>query len=105
MRLACIAIVIGGVGSLAAQTPYEIGPPAPWVKLREPVLSAPPLATEGTERLLSDRQDAVRATGVEQYWHVAYRLLDEGAVQQRSEEHTSELQSPCNLVCRLLLEK
>src|SRR2546426_3140436 len=36
----------------------------------------------------------------------------EGAVAQdvpvavvRSEEHTSELQSPCNLVCRLLLEK
>src|SRR5688500_20101670 len=25
--------------------------------------------------------------------------------QVRSEEHTSELQSPCNLVCRLLLEK
>src|SRR5256885_8340779 len=25
--------------------------------------------------------------------------------RQRSEEHTSELQSPCNLVCRLLLEK
>src|SRR5256885_5153561 len=24
---------------------------------------------------------------------------------RRSEEHTSELQSPCNLVCRLLLEK
>src|SRR3989454_5498521 len=32
-----------------------------------------------------------------------------GSVRQdraeRSEEHTSELQSPCNLVCRLLLEK
>src|SRR5256885_5235593 len=31
-----------------------------------------------------------------------------GLVQEhhrRSEEHTSELQSPCNLVCRLLLEK
>src|SRR5256885_7723600 len=26
-------------------------------------------------------------------------------VPDRSEEHTSELQSPCNLVCRLLLEK
>src|SRR2546426_4379206 len=26
-------------------------------------------------------------------------------VDYRSEEHTSELQSPCNLVCRLLLEK
>src|SRR2546426_8649901 len=29
---------------------------------------------------------------------------DQG-LEQRSEEHTSELQSPCNLVCRLLLEK
>src|SRR5688500_19470970 len=29
-------------------------------------------------------------------------LLD---LRARSEEHTSELQSPCNLVCRLLLEK
>src|SRR5256885_16606415 len=28
-----------------------------------------------------------------------------GLLQGRSEEHTSELQSPCNLVCRLLLEK
>src|SRR3989454_3166207 len=35
-------------------------------------------------------------------------LLDEQfrpGRQRRSEEHTSELQSPCNLVCRLLLEK
>src|SRR5256885_3988852 len=37
-------------------------------------------------------------------------LPDLGAAQSarvgtRSEEHTSELQSPCNLVCRLLLEK
>src|SRR5256885_12455543 len=28
-----------------------------------------------------------------------------GPLLNRSEEHTSELQSPCNLVCRLLLEK
>src|SRR5256885_10163227 len=28
-----------------------------------------------------------------------------GLAHGRSEEHTSELQSPCNLVCRLLLEK
>src|SRR5205807_1995512 len=28
-----------------------------------------------------------------------------GLEKHRSEEHTSELQSPCNLVCRLLLEK
>src|SRR5256885_12869244 len=30
-------------------------------------------------------------------------LAGEIGYQQRSEEHTSELQSPCNLVCRLLL--
>src|SRR5256885_10741375 len=29
----------------------------------------------------------------------------DGEIGKRSEEHTSELQSPCNLVCRLLLEK
>src|SRR5256885_2673399 len=38
-------------------------------------------------------------------------LVDDALVRRmhvhhhRSEEHTSELQSPCNLVCRLLLEK
>src|SRR5205807_4996964 len=41
---------------------------------------------------------------------ILYRLkkargADSIAFDQRSEEHTSELQSPCNLVCRLLLEK
>src|SRR5256885_12726165 len=34
--------------------------------------------------------------------HAGILLGDE---RGRSEEHTSELQSPCNLVCRLLLEK
>src|SRR2546426_7590300 len=33
------------------------------------------------------------------------RSGDERLTGDRSEEHTSELQSPCNLVCRLLLEK
>src|SRR5256885_10966384 len=32
-------------------------------------------------------------------------LLYTARASVRSEEHTSELQSPCNLVCRLLLEK
>src|SRR2546426_7059458 len=36
--------------------------------------------------------------------HDPHALVGEG-VGDRSEEHTSELQSPCNLVCRLLLEK
>src|SRR2546426_12380749 len=32
-------------------------------------------------------------------------LVSDFGIARRSEEHTSELQSPCNLVCRLLLEK
>src|SRR5256885_15663142 len=48
---------------------------------------------------LGDRPD--QRTAESQF---AWRLLlrQDG---RRSEEHTSELQSPCNLVCRLLLEK
>src|SRR2546426_5035990 len=34
-----------------------------------------------------------------------FRTAAARSVVNRSEEHTSELQSPCNLVCRLLLEK
>src|SRR2546426_8320176 len=33
------------------------------------------------------------------------RSASSASAASRSEEHTSELQSPCNLVCRLLLEK
>src|SRR2546426_6058248 len=38
---------------------------------------------------------------LEQQQHVVWQ----SPLDPRSEEHTSELQSPCNLVCRLLLEK
>src|SRR6266446_10243596 len=41
----------------------------------------------------------LRATPPAPIWHSS------SARSNRSEEHTSELQSPCNLVCRLLLEK
>src|SRR5256885_7971201 len=34
-----------------------------------------------------------------------HSVLQRRQERGRSEEHTSELQSPCNLVCRLLLEK
>src|SRR5688500_19604299 len=43
------------------------------------------------------------------FWKAPLLKLDGKPVskemESRSEEHTSELQSPCNLVCRLLLEK
>src|SRR5256885_10925763 len=38
-------------------------------------------------------------------WAEAGRCTGNLTCRLRSEEHTSELQSPCNLVCRLLLEK
>src|SRR2546426_1230804 len=46
----------------------------------------------------SIRPDLATGNGV-------YKSTDAGRTWTRSEEHTSELQSPCNLVCRLLLEK
>src|SRR5256885_11985516 len=61
-----------------------------------------------------------RSRGIDDQHHAAGELAQRArtlvdafhrAVEQRragchrSEEHTSELQSPCNLVCRLLLEK
>src|SRR5256885_10108748 len=57
-------------------------------------------------RALSENPDLVRGFGLNprklsQYAFAIGSLL----VVPRSEEHTSELQSPCNLVCRLLLEK
>src|SRR2546426_7846581 len=38
-------------------------------------------------------------------WGTSFSTAFVSGGAARSEEHTSELQSPCNLVCRLLLEK
>src|SRR5688500_19209486 len=59
------------------------------------------------------RKIAVHETAEEEVVHPAVRTSAQEVVEERlaeehegrSEEHTSELQSPCNLVCRLLLEK
>src|SRR5205807_9274352 len=58
-----------------------------------------PGAAEFLERLCDNR--VARAVGALTYT----QMLNEAGGIERSEEHTSELQSPCNLVCRLLLEK
>src|SRR5256885_12559985 len=51
----------------------------------------------------------IKDNGIEPPDQVAHRIEHAakilGPERVRSEEHTSELQSPCNLVCRLLLEK
>src|SRR2546426_9393059 len=61
-----------------------------------------------------DRAQVAAELGHQADLHVVV-VVDDGVVEardlvvaadhERSEEHTSELQSPCNLVCRLLLEK
>src|SRR5688500_19436743 len=54
------------------------------------------------------RLDDGRVLTIEDMAHDAPAIMDAEGVDTfhvRSEEHTSELQSPCNIVCRLLLEK
>src|SRR2546427_6533763 len=59
-----------------------------------------PLQPLARHRVGNDARDAGRRRPL------ARRVLEgEGVVEARSEEHTSELQSQSNLVCRLLLEK
>src|SRR2546426_8261752 len=48
---------------------------------------------------------SARRSGQRPLGHRGSVLGRSAGVRRRSEEHTSELQSPCNLVCRLLLEK
>src|SRR3989454_3477299 len=73
------------------RSPCHVVVPADVLRVHHVVGAAVRLAGDHGE--LRDRGLAV---GVQQLRPV----LDD-----RSEEHTSELQSPCNLVCRLLLEK
>src|SRR2546426_8317964 len=62
-----------------------------------------PRAPGGYERV--GEREVRRILGVER--RVRGPKVPRGVLElgRRSEEHTSELQSPCNLVCRLLLEK
>src|SRR2546427_7099984 len=56
--------------------------------------------------LLSDVHEDLHAPGVgDRGWGDLFPLPPSPFLKQRSEEHTSELQSQSNLVCRLLLEK
>src|SRR5256885_13263690 len=55
----------------------------------------------GAQQLLSPTHDELLFIIQHQTSELWMKLM----LHERSEEHTSELQSPCNLVCRLLLEK
>src|SRR5256885_8393418 len=51
------------------------------------------------------RSDLAAVQVKQHAWRFLCRGRNRWRTAPRSEEHTSELQSPCNLVCRLLLEK
>src|SRR4051794_41456880 len=65
---------------------------------RSPLFPYTTLFRSGDAELLR-RRDHQRLGGAQQLGHLVVRQ------PARSEEHTSELQSPVHLVCRLLLEK
>src|SRR5256885_10263941 len=66
---------------------------------RSPLFPSPPLSRSPVAPPSRAYASPARAAPV-----VRWAALSSAAAT-RSEEHTSELQSPCNLVCRLLLEK
>src|SRR5256885_8189630 len=68
------------------------------------MIRRPPRSTLFPTRRSSDLQILINVSAVGEV-QTGRALLRSGARVGRSEEHTSELQSPCNLVCRLLLEK
>src|SRR2546426_4717430 len=77
----------------------------PYTTLFRSGRQVPRLAASGAGRLLR-RGQRPRAREVRLRSAEEARSPHLGAARgARSEEHTSELQSPCNLVCRLLLEK
>src|SRR5437762_9258258 len=94
-------------------------PPFPYTTLfrsetSEMVASSAPRADEmeAYERLLGAAMEGdgslfAREDYVEEAWRIVDPVLakETPIYQYRSEEHTSELQSPMYLVCRLLLEK
>src|SRR2546426_6519189 len=67
-------------------------------------LQSPPATTVGLHGLQRSRRNEPRHRDSQRICGFGSGSGHWGG-KPRSEEHTSELQSPCNLVCRLLLEK
>src|SRR5256885_6413595 len=70
------------------------------------MIRRPPRSTPFPTRRSSDLKQADKKFGgLISMSGPSRSMLETAMLIRRSEEHTSELQSPCNLVCRLLLEK
>src|SRR2546426_8979454 len=100
----------GGVASLLwvrasiAKALEELARPATRGRTRRASTRCPCSGTRDAPTSVSRRPRQPRARAGSP-GRVRERPRSRGAGGPRSEEHTSELQSPCNLVCRLLLEK
>src|SRR5256885_10943503 len=82
----------------------EPGAQARWADLIRPAAYVPEPKTLDSQLHDFQRGPAHLAIVVDEFGGTAGLITLED-ILERSEEHTSELQSPCNLVCRLLLEK
>src|SRR5256885_5707321 len=71
------------------------------------MIRRPPRSTLFPYTTLFRSAEAVDSLLAQTYEDFELIICDNASTDRtgRSEEHTSELQSPCNLVCRLLLEK
>src|SRR5688500_19165309 len=79
-----------------------------WTSSSFPPCSASPKpsnATESPSAPISVLTAALKSGRESSENGIASCAIQSSSVAYRSEEHTSELQSPCNLVCLLLLEK
>src|SRR5688500_19721297 len=68
-----------------------------------PISSSYPEFASGIQSAANQQQ--LNRMIISQYTQEGGLYSEVNKLLRRSEEHTSELQSPCNLVCRLLLEK
>src|SRR5688572_32466841 len=103
IRAALIAAFVGGVALVSAQTPAP-SPSAVTFEVAsiKPAVPGQPTASDrfSPERFYSRNTTLLTLVRLAYGWLPSFRVSG-----GRSEEHTSELQSQSNLVCRLLLEK
>src|SRR2546426_4934838 len=94
MKTTLLAII---AVAACATAPHQ----GPWEHIVSPAAQARP----DSGRLRYTAADVHFMAGMIGHHAQAVLMAGWAPTHARSEEHTSELQSPCNLVCRLLLEK
>src|SRR5205807_6321371 len=96
----------GDEDGVGAPIPHEPGPltgtQRPARRQADPAAHGPPVKPQRREKD-ADAEQRKRKQRERPARRIGQKIRHDR--EERSEEHTSELQSPCNLVCRLLLEK